>query len=72
VHREKVYSYNLGVDSREGEYSYEINMKFRPLCIKFINKALSSSLLMDVGQVWADHIKLCVLLLVSFNIHLSR
>ena len=38
-------------------------------CIKFINKALSSSLPVDVAKFGPNHVKLCVFLLVSFNIH---
>ena len=44
MHRENIYSCNLGADSREGEYSCVIKRKIRFLCIKFINKTLSSSL----------------------------
>ena len=33
----------------KGEYSCEIKKKIRFLCIKFINKSLSSSLTVDVG-----------------------
>jgi len=42
LHRDKVYSYNLGLDSREDEYSCGIKKKIRSLYIKSINKALSS------------------------------
>ena len=36
------------------EYSCGIKMKVNSLYIKFTNKALSSSLPVDVGQVWAE------------------
>ena len=39
VYREKIYFYNLDLDSKKGEYSCGIKMNIRSLCIKFINKA---------------------------------
>jgi len=42
LHRENVYFCNLGPDSRGRWYSSEIKRNVRSLCIKFINKALSS------------------------------
>ena len=54
VHKEKVYSCNLGYIQGRGEYFSVIKRKVRSLCIKFINKALSSSLPVDVGQVWGE------------------
>ena len=53
MHREKIYFYNLGVIQEKSEYSYVIKRKIRSLCIKFINNAISNSLPVDVGQVWA-------------------
>ena len=68
VHREKIYSYNLGLDSWGRRILCGIKKKVRSLCIKFINKALSSSLPWMQAKFEPNYVKFCVLLLISFNI----
>ena len=66
VHIDKAYFCNLGVNSRGSGSKGRLNL----YCTKFINNTLSSSLPIDVSQVWPNHVKLFAFLLVSFNIHL--
>jgi len=54
MHREKVYSCNC--EGFKGKLNTLVGSRemLNLYCTKFINKTLSSSLSVDIGQVWAE------------------